>query len=360
MYDVAILGATGAVGLELVSVLESRDFPIRSLRLLASARSAGTSLTFKEETVAVQEVGPSSFEGVDFAFFSAGSARSKEWAPVALESGATVIDNSSAFRMEPRVPLVVPEINSHVLSAGSSLVSVPNCSAIILLMAVASLRKLGKIERLVVSTYQSASGGGASLMRRLVDETRLALEAIESGLSIPAESSGAEPYAFNLFSHNSPVGSSGYNEEELKVVEESRKILEVPDLRINVTCVRVPVLRAHSEAVTVEFDSLSPGGDGPREGEALECAARRVLSQAPGVRVVDERERNRFPTPLRASGGDDVLVGRIRKDLSHPSAISMFVCGDQLRKGAALNAVQIAENLMGLRSEPATTIATPS
>lgn len=359
MYDVAILGATGAVGVELVSVLESRDFPIRSLRLLASARSAGTSFTFKGETVAVQEVGPCSFEGVDFAFFSAGAARSKEWAPVALESGATVIDNSSAFRMEPRVPLVVPEINSHVLSAGSSLVSVPNCSAIILLMAVAPLRRLGKIERLVVSTYQSASGGGASLMRRLVDETRLALEAIESGQGISAESSGAEPYAFNLFSHNSPVDSSGYNEEELKVVEESRKILEMPDLRINVTCVRVPVLRAHSEAITVEFGSVSrfEGGGG---AESLECAARRILSAAPGVRVVDEREGNRFPTPLKASGGDQILVGRIRDDLSHPSAISMFVCGDQLRKGAALNAVQIAEELVGLRRQPAAQIATPS
>lgn len=358
MYDVAILGATGAVGVELVSVLESRDFPIRSLRLLASARSAGTSFTFKGEIVAVQEVGPCSFEGVDFAFFSAGAARSKEWAPVALESGATVIDNSSAFRMEPRVPLVVPEINSHVLSAGSSLVSVPNCSAIILLMAVAPLRKLGKIERLVVSTYQSASGGGASLMRRLVDETRLALEAIESGQGIPAESSGAEPYAFNLFSHNSPVDSSGYNEEELKVVEESRKILEVPDLRINVTCVRVPVLRAHSEAITVEFSSTSSIERG--RAESLECAARRILSAAPGVRVVDEREGNRFPTPLKASGGDQILVGRIRDDLSHPSAISMFVCGDQLRKGAALNAVQIAEELVGLRRQPAAQIATPS
>jgi aspartate-semialdehyde dehydrogenase len=277
----------------------------------------------------VEAVTPDSFKGVDIAFFSAGASRSREFAPDAMRAGATVIDNSSAFRMDPQVPLVVPEINGSLVGEGK-LYSVPNCSAIILLMAVAPLRQLGTIERLIVSTYQSASGAGARAMEELEQQTRDVLAGREANPKVMPH-----VYAFNLFSHNTSINEHGYNEEEWKVIEESRKILGMPELRINVTCVRVPVLRAHSESVTVEF-----AGEAPSEG-----AVREALANAPGVRVVDDRNRNVFPMPLDASGKDEVLVGRIRRDVSHPSAISMFVAGDQLLKGAALNAVQIAELL---------------
>ena len=230
--------------------------------------------------------------------------------------------------MDPSVPLVVPEVNGQVVTPATRLLAVPNCTAIILLMAVSPLRSLSEIERLIVSTYQSASGGGAAMMRHLEDQTRATLAGEETNLG-PL----TVPYAFNLFSHNTPISDNGYNEEELKVIEESRKILGLPDLKINVTCVRVPVLRAHSESVTIEFADRSPSVEAVRER----------LASAPGVRIIDDRAANRFPTPLDASGQDDVLVGRIRQDLSNPNAISMFITGDQLLKGAALNAVQIAE-----------------
>jgi aspartate-semialdehyde dehydrogenase len=233
--------------------------------------------------------------------------------------------------MDPNVPLVVPEINMDSVKAGQHLVAVPNCSAIILLTAVHPLRRLGRIERLIVSTYQSASGGGAGVMQELEEQTRAVLAG-----SNPEPKLLPHPYAFNLFSHNTPIDSSGYNEEERKVIAESRKILSMPELRINVTCVRVPVLRAHSQSVTVEFDGPAPS----------EEAIRETLGSAPGVRVVDDRAGNSFPTPLSASGQGDVLVGRIRQDLSNPNAICMFIAGDQLLKGAALNAVQIAEEMM--------------
>jgi aspartate-semialdehyde dehydrogenase len=335
MFSVAVLGATGAVGQEFLRLFEERQFPVSNLRLLASARSAGKTFQYKGQDLRVEEVTPGAFEGVDYAFFSAGASRSREFAPHAVAAGATVVDNSSAFRMDAGVPLIVPEINSSDMPIDSKLVAVPNCSAIVLLMAVAPLRGLGAIERLVVSTYQSASGGGAGMMRRLEDETKRAVsgEIVERGPDMPV-------YAFNLFSHNTPINEHGYNEEEWKVIHESRKILGMPELRIGVTCVRVPVLRAHSEAVTVEFAGEAPSVEAVRE----------VLSAAPGVRVIDDREANNFPTPLDAAGQDDVLVGRIRRDVSHPSAISLFVSGDQLLKGAALNAVQIAEELIRLRS----------
>ncbi|HZH98543.1 MAG TPA: aspartate-semialdehyde dehydrogenase, partial [Fimbriimonadaceae bacterium] len=233
--------------------------------------------------------------------------------------------------MDPDVPLVVPEINGHLVKPEQKLYANPNCSAIILLMAVAPLRSLGQIERLIVSTYQSASGAGARAMKELEDQTRSVLDGKE-----PSAEVMPHVYAFNLFSHNTPINEHGYNDEEWKVIHESRKILDDPELRINVTCVRVPVLRAHSESVTVEL-----AGNAPSEDEVRE-----VLSAAPGVRVVDDRERNHFPMPLEASGGDEVVVGRIRKDISSPRGISMFVAGDQLLKGAALNAVQIAEKLL--------------
>lgn len=333
-FQVAVVGATGAVGNEFLRLFEERNFPIASLKLLASERSVGKTAIYKGETITIEEAKPESFAGVDFAFFSAGASRSKALAPAAVESGAIVIDNSSAYRMDPNVPLAVPEVNPLTITLDSRIFAVPNCTAIILLVAVNPLRELGKIERLVVSTYQSASGGGAKVMDELLSETADAVRGEQSDRDkvLP------HPYAFNLFSHNTPINEHGYNEEEWKVIQESRKILGLPDLRINVTCVRVPVVRAHSESITIEFEGEAPSEERVRE----------VLSRAPGVRVVDDRETNTFPMPITASGQGDVLVGRIRKDLSHPSAISMFVAGDQLLKGAALNAVQIAEYLINI------------
>ncbi len=331
---VAVVGATGAVGQEILGLLDKRHFPAGEVRALASARSVGRPLSFGNRALVVQELTKESFDGIDVAFFSAGASRSREFVPAALDEGAVVIDNSSAFRMDPGVPLVIPEINFDAISTDDRLIANPNCSAIILLMAVAPLRALGKIERIIVSTYQSASGAGAAAMEELEDQTRAVLAG-----NIAEPKVFPHRYAFNLFSHNTPIGASGYNEEEEKVVEESRKILGEPDLRINPTCVRVPVLRAHSESITVEF-----AGTAPTEDQVRNC-----LNEASGVRVVDNRESNTFPMPHDASGQDDVLVGRIRKDLSHPSAISMFVAGDQLLKGAALNAVQIAERMFANR-----------
>jgi aspartate-semialdehyde dehydrogenase len=331
--NVAIVGATGAVGQEFLRLFEERAFPVGELRLLASARSVGKRFSFGGGEVAVEELASSSFEGIDVAFFSAGASRSREFVPAALAAGALVIDNSSAFRMREDVPLVVPEVNGHAFGAGDRLVAVPNCSAIILVTAVSPLRALGTIDRLVVSTYQSASGGGAAMMARLLDETRAFLAEMDGLKGSDLEPSGFPPYAFNLFSHNTPIRSDGLNEEEAKVVEETRKILEMPSLRVSPTCVRVPVLRAHTESVTVEFAGPAPSLD----------SVRSALASAPGVRVVDDRSLNEFPTPRMASGQGDVLVGRIRQDPSNPSGLCLLISGDQLLKGAALNAVQIAE-----------------
>jgi len=331
--NVAVLGATGAVGAEFLRLFETRGFPIANLKLLASPRSAGKTAEFRGEAIPIEPVSAESFRGVDIAFFSAGASRSREFAPIALDAGAYVVDNSSAFRMDDDVPLVVPEVNPQSVRGSDRLFAVPNCTAIILVTAINPLRKLGTIERLIVSTYQSASGGGAAMMQLLEDQTRAALE------GKPIETEGTPlnvPYAFNLFSHNTQIGDSGYNEEETKVVAETRKILAMPNLKVNVTCVRVPVLRAHSESVTVEFAGTAPNDD----------AVRSILADAPGVRVIDDRTANRFPTPLDASGQGDVLVGRIRQDISNPHAICLFIAGDQLLKGAALNAVQIAETVI--------------
>ncbi|MCG9895655.1 MAG: aspartate-semialdehyde dehydrogenase, partial [Fimbriimonadaceae bacterium] len=282
--------------------------------------------------VVVQEATDENLAGLDVAFFSAGSSVSRRLAPAAAARGTLVVDNSSAFRMDPGVPLVVPEINLDAIGPDDHLIANPNCSAIILLMAVAPLRRLGKIERIIVSTYQSASGAGAQAMQELEDQTRAV---VTGGEPIPPKIL-PHPYAFNLFSHNTAINEAGWNEEEWKVREESRKILGDPDLKMNVTCVRVPVLRAHSESVTVEF-----AGPAPSEEEV-----RRTLETAEGVRLVDDRAANRFPMPIEASGQGDVLVGRIRQDLSNPNGFCLFIAGDQLLKGAALNAVQIAERLL--------------
>ena len=290
-------------------------------------------MEFGGKSIEIAEAKPGAFTGIDVAFFSAGATRSKALIPDALAAGALVIDNSSAFRMQPDVPLIVPEVNPNTFTRENRLFSVGNCSAILLCTAINPLRKLGKLKRLIVSTYQSASGGGAGMMRQLEAETK----AIVCNEPLPSTTL-SQTYGFNLFSHNTAIGDLGYNEEELKVIDETKKILGDPDLKVNVTCIRVPVLRAHTETVTLEFDGPAP---------SVECA-RKVLSEAPGVRLVDDRDANHFPTPLEASGIDDVLVGRIRQDLSNPNALCMMLSGDQLLKGAALNAVQIAELVLGI------------
>lgn len=330
-YHVAIAGATGAVGTEFLRVLENHRFPIASLRLLASERSEGKKLRFRGEELTVQRLTESSFEGVQIAFFSAGASRSRQFAPAAVKAGAVVIDNSSAFRMDPRVPLVVPEINLEDAREHQGIIANPNCSTIIMLMAVAPLHRLSRVRRVVVSTYQSASGAGAQAMQELVDQTAAVLEGKEVTPRVLPHR-----IAFNLFSHNSAINEWGYNEEEWKMIHESRKILHEPDLAITATCVRVPVLRAHSESINIEFAERRPSVDEARE----------ALRAFPGVRVVDDRERNHFPMPIEASEREEVLVGRIREDISNPMALDLFVSGDQLLKGAALNAVQIAEGMI--------------
>lgn len=333
-YRVAIAGATGAVGAEFLRVLEIRGFPVASLRLLASERSAGKHLEWRGSEYPVEKLGEDSFAGVDIALFSAGGARSKQFALAAVSSGAVVIDNSSAFRMEPDVPLVIPEINAEALRDHRGILANPNCSTIILLMAVAPLARIGTIRRVVVSTYQAASGAGAAAMEELRTQALDVLQGRE-----PTRQAFPHQIAFNVFSHNSAVNEHGYNDEEWKVIHESRKILGMPELKLTATCVRVPTFRAHAESVNIEFE----------ERPSLD-AARETLDAFPGVRVVDDRQGNYFPMPLDATGQDDVLVGRLREDRGNDRALDLFVCGDQLLKGAALNAVQIAEKMieMGL------------
>jgi aspartate-semialdehyde dehydrogenase len=330
---VAIVGATGAVGAELIGCLERREFPMERLRLLASGRSAGRKLLFLGQGIEVEELNEDSFPGVDIALFSAGSTVSRRFAPMAVRQGAVVVDNSSAFRMEPGVPLVVPEVNLGSLARHIGIIANPNCVAIVAVMALWPLHRHVPIRRVIAATYQAASGAGAAAMQELRDSTAAYLAGREYQRRVLAH-----PYAFNLFSHDTKVDPvSGYNEEETKVMRELRKIMDEPELRVGITCVRVPVLRAHSMALTVEFEQpVSPN------------AARAALAEAPGVRIVDDAAGNHFPMPNEASGQDDVLVGRIRVDGSDPSgrSLALFVAGDQLLKGAALNAVQIAEQLV--------------
>jgi aspartate-semialdehyde dehydrogenase len=331
---VAIIGATGAVGAELLLCLEQRAFPLSALRLFASSRSAGRKLRFRDEAITVEELTDAALDGIDIALFSAGSATSRRFGPVAAQLGAVVVDNSSAFRMRPDVPLVVPEVNAAAIAGHRGIIANPNCVAIIAAVALWPLHRHCRIRRVIAATYQAASGAGAAAMAELRDSTAAWLE----GTDFPPRVL-AHPYAFNLFSHDTAVDpATGYNEEETKVMQELRKIMQTPELRIGITCIRVPVLRAHSIALTVEF----------AESVAAEVA-REVLAGAPGVRLVDDVAHNRFPMPREASGQDDVLAGRIRLDASDPSgcSLALFVAGDQLRKGAALNAVQIAERLMG-------------
>ena len=330
---VAVVGATGAVGVELMQCLEQRRFPLSKLRLFASARSAGKTLPYQGKPVVVEELTEDSFRGVNIALFSAGGAQSKKFAPAAVRHGAVVVDNSSAFRMDADVPLVVPEINPEALRNHKGIIANPNCSTIISITPLWPIHKINPIKRMIVSTYQAASGAGAAAMEELRESTRAYLEGREYKNTVLPH-----PYAFNLFSHNSKMDPSiGYNEEEVKVIRETHKIYGDSSIRISATCVRVPVLRAHSIAINFECER-------PITPEQV----RDIMQTAPGVKVVDDVERNYFPMPKDASGQDPILVGRIRKDLSDPSghSVAMFVAGDQLLKGAALNAVQIAELLV--------------
>ena len=327
---VAIVGATGAVGVELIRCLETRRFPLAELRLFASARSAGKTLEFRGEPLSVRELTEDSFRGVDLALFSAGASRSKQYAPIAVRAGATVIDNSSAFRMDPRVPLIVPEINAAAITAHHGIIANPNCTAIIAITPLWPVHKRNRIRRLLLASYQAASGAGAAAMEELRESTRAYLDGRDYTPRVLPH-----PYAFNVFSHNTGIDpGSGYNDEEIKVREETRKIFDDPQIRVSATCIRVPVLRAHS--VAVDFECEQP---------VTAAEVRALMQDAPGVKLVDDPEHNYFPMPRDASGQDAILVGRIRQDLSDPSgrSIALFVAGDQLLKGAALNAVQIAE-----------------
>jgi aspartate-semialdehyde dehydrogenase len=331
-YRVAVAGATGAVGVEFMKLLEERKFPVESLRLLASARSAGKTLPFAGKDIAIEELKEDSFKDVDIAFFSAGGSISKTYGPIAAKAGAVVVDNSSAFRMDPNVPLVIPEINPEACKSHKGIIANPNCSTIIAITPLWPIHRVNPIRRLIASTYQAASGAGAAAMQELEDATRAYLEGKPFEQKVLPH-----PYAFNLFSHNAKVDpSTGYNEEETKMVKETKKIFGDDAIRVSATCVRVPVLRAHSESLTIECERpITPD------------EVRKLLCGAPGLKIVDDMEKNYFPMPKDASGKDDILVGRIRQDISDPSgkSISMFVAGDQLLKGAALNGIQIAEVL---------------
>jgi len=329
---VAIAGATGAVGQEFLTVLAERNFPIKSLKLLASKNSAGKKIEFKGQTYTVEELRHDSFAGVQIAFFSAGGSISKEFAPSAVKAGAVVIDNTSAFRMKEGIPLVVPEVNPEAIFKHAGLIANPNCSTIIMNVPVWPLHKVNRIKRIIVSTYQAVSGAGAWGLYELDDQ----IKAHAEGRAIQ-KNKFPHQIVNNLFSHNSKVADNGYNEEEIKMVQETRKIFGDAKIMVTATCVRVPVPRAHCESINMEFERpITPQ------------QVRQILSKAPGVKIVDDPANNHFPMPMEASGQDDVLVGRIRQDISREDGrgIEMFVSGDQVRKGAASNAVQIAEKLL--------------
>lgn len=332
MYNVAVVGATGLVGREMVSTLEGRNFPVRSLKLLATSRSQGTVVKFKGQDIVVEEATPDSFEGVQIALFSAGEKGSKELAPYAVKSGAVVIDNSNAFRMEPDVPLVVPEVNEEKVKEHKGIIANPNCSTIQMVVALAPLHRRFKIKRIVVSTYQSVSGTGREAVEELWEETKSIIE----GKQITPK---VYPHqiAFNLIPHIDIFYPNGFSKEEMKMLNETRKILDDPSIKVCATTVRVPVFRAHSESVNIETEL-------PITPEEV----REILSNSPGVVVIDKPEEALYPMPIMAEGRDEVFVGRIRRDESVENGIAMWIVSDNIRKGAALNAVQIAESLVKL------------
>ena len=329
-YNVAIVGATGAVGNEMIQVLEDRGFPVGELKLFASERSAGETLPYKEEDYNVDLLTENVFSGIDIALFSAGEKISLEFAPKAAEAGAVVIDNSSAFRMAPEVPLVVPEVNPHAISRHKGIIANPNCSTIQMVVALKPLHDKSRIKRIVVTTFQSVSGKGREAMDELFEQTR----AILGFQDVKPE---VFPYqiAFNCLPHIDDFLDNGYTKEEMKMVNETKKIMEDDSIRITATTVRVPVYVGHSEAVNIETEDKLTANE-----------ARAILSAAPGIIVYDDPKRNIYPVPLNVSGKDEVYVGRIREDESIPNGLNLWIVADNLRKGAATNAVQIAEMLI--------------
>jgi aspartate-semialdehyde dehydrogenase len=330
-HRVAVVGATGAAGQMTLRILEERKFPVRELRAFASERSVGKTITFDGGSVRVEKVSPEAFRGVEIAFFSAGSSQSKEHAPLAVRAGAVVVDKSNAFRMDPAVPLVVPEINAHAVGQHRGIVASPNCTTVVTVMALAPLHRAARIARVVATSFQAVSGAGV----RGVEELRQQSLAWARGETIVPRFFPHQ-IAFNVIPHIDRFGPGGYTGEEWKLVNEVRKILETPGMRISPTTVRVPVFTAHSVAVNVETE----------EKVTVE-QARELFGRFPGLRVVDDPDQARYPMPLTVEGQDDCVVGRIREDLSHERALTFWVVGDQLRKGAATNAVQIAELIVG-------------
>ncbi|NPA52916.1 MAG: aspartate-semialdehyde dehydrogenase [Aquificae bacterium] len=330
LYNVAILGATGAVGQTMLKVLEERNFPIGKLKLLASKQSAGKEINFKGDTYTVEPVSSESFEGIDIALFSAGSTRSKTWAPIAVEKGAVVIDNSSAFRMEPQVPLVVPEVNPEDVKNHQGIIANPNCSTIQMVVALYPIHRKKTIKRVIVSTYQAVSGAGAKAIEDLQKEVKARFEGEHyTPQALPAS------IAFNVIPRIDIFLENDYTKEEMKMLNETRKIMHAPDIKVSATCVRVPVFIGHSESVTIETQEPIT----PQE-------AKQILSSAPGIIMEDDPKNNVYPMPIDVEGKDDVFVGRIRKDLAFDNGLSMWVVADNLRKGAATNAVQIAQLLV--------------
>ncbi len=331
--NVAVVGVTGVVGQEMLRCLEERNFPVGELRVMASSRSAGKTTKFKGKDITIIEATTDAFEGIDIALMAVESDQSKEFSPAAVKAGAIVVDNSSAYRMDPEVPLVVPEVNPEAAkNAPKGIIANPNCSTIIMNVPVFPLHKANPVKRIVVSTYQAASGAG----RPAMDELEATTKAWANGEEIVPN---VFPYqlAMNLFCHNAPIGDNGYNQEEMKMVNETRKIFGDQGIMIGVTCVRVPVMRAHCESINIEFTNPIT------EEEVI-----KILEKAPGVKIIDDRKANRSPQPIDASGQGDIIVGRIRSDISQPNGngIELFVAGDQILKGAALNAVQVAELLV--------------
>ena len=329
-YRVAIVGATGLVGQEFIKVLIQRNFPVSSMHLLASDRSAGRRLVVNSQEIEVEETVPESFDGIDIAFFSAGAEISRYFAPIAVRSGAVVVDNSAAFRMVPAVPLVVPEVNPEDIKWHNGIIANPNCSTIQMVVALYPLHKVSPIKRIVVDTYQAVSGTGSAAVEELTVQSK---QVLEGQTTIPH----VYPHqiAFNVLPEIDVFLDDGYTKEEWKMVEEAKKIMHAADIAISATCARVPVFNGHSEAVNVEFSR-----------PMLSDEAQRILIQAPGVKVLDDSAISLYPHPWSTAGSDEVFVGRIRRDTSHPNGLVMWVVADNLRKGAALNAVQIAEEMI--------------
>ena len=329
-YRVAIVGATGLVGQEFIRILEQRNFPMSSVRLLASDRSAGRKLFVRHEEIEVEETVPESFENIDIALFSAGGDTSRHFSPMAARAGAVVVDNSSAFRMDPGVPLVVPEVNPEDIKWHRGIIANPNCSTIQMVVALYPLHKVNPIKRVIVDTYQAVSGTGSVAVEELTTQTKQVLEGQEVVSSVYPHQ-----IAFNVLPEIDVFLDNAYTKEEWKMVEETRKIMHANEIAISATCVRVPVFTGHSEAVNIEFSRpMSPD------------EARQILARAPGVKVLDDTTISLYPHAWLAAGTDEVYVGRIRQDASHPSGLAMWVVSDNLRKGAALNTIQIAEEMI--------------